>query len=71
MKNIEIYKRIQIINNKNNIGLTKSLNKLINKSKGDFIARQDADDSSDHRIKEQINIALKKSKSKIAVSKNL
>ena len=35
--------------------MTKSLNLLINKSKGDFIARQDADDYSDHeRIKEQM-----------------
>jgi len=50
-----LYEQIQIINNKNNIGLTKSLNLLINKSKGDFIARQDADDYSDHeRIKEQM-----------------
>ena len=50
-----LYNQIEIINNENNIGLTKSLNLLINKSKGDFIARQDADDYSDtERIKEQI-----------------
>jgi len=50
-----LYEQIEIINNNNNIGLTKSLNLLIDKSKGDFIARQDADDYSDpERIKEQI-----------------
>ena len=50
-----LYDQIEIINNKNNIGLTKSLNLLIDKSKGDFIARQDADDYSDpDRLKEQI-----------------
>lgn len=38
--------RIKIFQNKNNIGLTKSLNFLISKSKGKYIARQDADDSS-------------------------
>ena len=47
--------QIEIINNENNVGLTKSLNLLINKSKGEYIARQDADDYSDpERIKEQI-----------------
>jgi len=50
-----LHEQIEIINNKNNVGLTKSLNLLINKYKGDFIARQDADDYSDpERIKEQI-----------------
>tara|TARA_Y100001958_G_C21134951_1_gene475281 strand:+ start:320 stop:1039 length:720 start_codon:yes stop_codon:yes gene_type:complete len=54
-KYANLYEQIQIINNKNNIGLTKSLNLLIDKSKGDFIARQDADDYSDpQRLKEQI-----------------
>ena len=49
------YDQIEIINNKKNIGLTKSLNLLIDKSKGDFIARQDADDYSDpERLNEQI-----------------
>ena len=38
--------RIKVFNNKENIGLTKSLNILINQSKGEFIARQDADDYS-------------------------
>tara|TARA_B100000131_G_scaffold286176_1_gene295957 strand:- start:828 stop:1517 length:690 start_codon:yes stop_codon:yes gene_type:complete len=38
--------RIKVFTNKTNIGLTKSLNKLINESKGKFIARQDSDDVS-------------------------
>ena len=41
-------KRIKIFNNSRNIGLTKSLNKLLDKAKGDVIARQDADDISFH-----------------------
>lgn len=50
-----LYAQIEIINNVNNVGLTKSLNLLINKSNGDFIARQDDDDYSDPaRIKEQL-----------------
>lgn len=36
--------RIKIINNKKNIGLTKSLNIGISFAKGDYIARLDADD---------------------------
>ena len=38
--------KIKIFSNSKNIGLTKSLNILIQNSKGDFIARQDADDIS-------------------------
>lgn len=38
--------RIQIINNPHNIKLTASLNKAIAVAKGDYIARQDADDIS-------------------------
>ena len=38
--------RIKIIRNSSNIGLTKSLNKLIKDSSGDYLARQDADDIS-------------------------
>ena len=37
-------KRIKIIKNKINIGLTKSLNKGISIAQGDFIVRQDGDD---------------------------
>lgn len=43
-KNVD--KRISLFSNKKNIGLTKSLNVLISKSKGEYIARQDADDIS-------------------------
>ncbi|MEE9378019.1 MAG: glycosyltransferase family 2 protein [Candidatus Lokiarchaeia archaeon] len=47
--------RIKIIRNYNNIGLTKSLNKAIMSSKGEFIARHDVDDiSSRNRLKKQI-----------------
>jgi len=38
--------RIKIVNNKNNIGLTKSLNKGLKLARGEYIARQDADDIS-------------------------
>ncbi len=39
-------KRIKIFKNSENIGLTRSLNKLINLSNKKYIARQDADDIS-------------------------
>tara|TARA_Y100000310_G_scaffold25020_1_gene23971 strand:+ start:3460 stop:4431 length:972 start_codon:yes stop_codon:yes gene_type:complete len=39
-------KRILLIKNKQNIGLTKSLNKGLRKAKGKYIARMDADDIS-------------------------
>lgn len=52
-------KRIKVINQKN-IGLTKSLNKGILISKGDFIARQDADEISyPERLKTQIKYFIK------------
>ncbi|RLC61459.1 MAG: hypothetical protein DRI01_08460 [Chloroflexi bacterium] len=38
--------RIRVINNEQNIGLTRSLNKAISQAKGEYIARQDADDIS-------------------------
>lgn len=38
--------RIKIINNDKNIGLTKSLNKGLRLARGEYIARQDADDIS-------------------------
>lgn len=38
--------RLRVYHNKKNIGLTLSLNKLIQESKGNIIFRQDADDSS-------------------------
>ncbi len=39
-------KRIKIINNELNLGLTKNLNKAIKESKGEYLARFDADDIS-------------------------
>ncbi len=48
--------RIIIIQNKNNLGLTKSLNKGLKIAKGDYIARMDGDDIS---YKERLNIQLK------------
>ena len=53
-KNLFLYK------NEKNIGLTKSLNFLISKSRGDLIARQDSDDvSSPDRIEKQVSLMKK------------
>lgn len=47
--------RARLINNEQNIGLTKSLNKAIRQARGEYIARQDADDISlPNRFEEQI-----------------
>ena len=47
--------RIRVISNEINIGLTKSLNKAITEARGEYIARQDADDISlPNRFEEQI-----------------
>jgi glycosyltransferase EpsE len=49
-------KRIKIIYNNQNIGLTKSLNRLINMTNAKLIARQDADDVSlPNRLNAQLN----------------
>ena len=54
---LEKNKNIKFTKNKTNLGLTKSLNILIKKSSGQYIARQDADDISlHHRIQEQMQI---------------
>ena len=58
---IESYQKknntIKLIKNKTNLGLTKSLNILIEKSSGQYIARQDADDISlHHRVQEQMKL---------------
>lgn len=48
--------RIRIIENSENIGLTKSLNKAIKQARGEYIARQDADDISlPTRFQEQVS----------------
>jgi len=57
LKIIQSYhdKRIRVIENEENIGLTKSLNKAIKKARGEYIARQDADDISLlNRFEEQL-----------------
>ncbi len=47
--------RVKIITNSKNIGLTKSLNKAIKIAKGEYIARQDADDISlPERLEKQV-----------------
>ena len=52
--------RISIFTNSENIGLTKSLNKLIKNTKGELIARQDSDDySNPERIYTQVQYLLK------------
>ena len=54
-------KRIKLSRNRKNIGLTKSLNILLNKAEGGLIARQDADDVSLlSRFDEQINFITMK-----------
>jgi len=58
--------RIKIINNEKNIGLTKSLNRGLKIAKGNYIARQDADDISmperlekeTEFLKQNINVGL-------------
>ena len=48
--------RIKIIKNERNIGLTKSLNKGLRIARGEYIARQDADDvSAPDRLEKEVN----------------
>ena len=61
--------KLKVFSNTNNIGLTKSLNQLIQKSKGDYIARHDSDDISlPNRFLEQIN-AMKKNNKDICTTR--
>ena len=65
----KIDKRIKIIKNNQNLGLTKSLNSLIQISKGAYIARQDGDDHSHpERLKTQLSLCLDKNY-KVVVSR--
>lgn len=49
--------RIRVFRNEENIGLTRSLNKLLDISKGEFVARIDADDLSwEERLERQMNL---------------
>tara|TARA_B100001996_G_scaffold365121_1_gene334712 strand:+ start:136 stop:834 length:699 start_codon:yes stop_codon:yes gene_type:complete len=51
------FSNVHIYKNSINLGLTKSLNILINKSNGDLIARQDSDDTSTRqRIEKQVKV---------------
>ena len=53
-------KRIVIVRNLENLGLTKSLNKLIRMATGEFIARMDADDvCMANRFEKQIDFFIK------------
>ena len=46
--------RVRVLHNPQNIGLTKSLNRGLNAARGEYIARQDADDrSTPTRLREQ------------------
>lgn len=48
-------KRIEVFENRTNMGLTKSLNRGIKRANGEYIARQDANDSSQpKRIEKQV-----------------
>jgi len=62
-------KRIKVFINYENIGLTKSLNSILSKAKGKYIARQDADDISlPKRFEKQIEI-IQRRKFEIVVSR--
>lgn len=51
--------RINLLKNEVNLGLSKSLNKAIKQSKGEYIVRMDADDISlDNRIERQLNFMI-------------
>lgn len=55
--------RIKIIQNESNIGLTKSLNRGLQKCRGKWIARQDSDDFSyPNRLEEQLKFVEKNPK---------
>ena len=58
--------RIKVVTNKENIGLTKSLNKAIKIAQGEYIARQDGDDISlPQRFEKQIEFLEKHPEIKI------
>ena len=72
-KKYKEYKNFRLLKNDKNIGLTKSLNLLIEKTNGDFIARQDGDDYSlENRLSEQYYFMLNKGfKVSYTMAKNL
>ncbi|MCC5632355.1 glycosyltransferase [Nostoc sphaeroides CHAB 2801] len=58
--------RIRLVDNEHNLGLTRSLNKGLELAKGEFIARQDADDISEpERLAKQV--AFLETHSKVAL----
>lgn len=64
-------KRIKLFQNSENLGLIKSLNKGINVAKGQYIARQDADDISlPTRLEQEVEV-LEKQPDCILVSSNI
>jgi glycosyltransferase involved in cell wall biosynthesis len=68
-ENAKIDRRIRYFKNEVNLGLTKSLNILLEHSKGSYIARQDADDISlKSRLEIQINF-LESSSSKVVTAR--
>lgn len=49
-------KRVRVLENKTNIGLTRSLNRAIGDAKGEYVARHDADDVAlPDRFREQVD----------------
>ena len=51
--------RIRLFNNEHNLGLTRSLNRGLVEIHGEFVARMDADDISEHnRLRRQIDFLL-------------
>lgn len=53
-------KRVILLKNNKNLGLSKSLNKALKKASGDYIARMDADDiSAPERLQRQLNFFAK------------
>ncbi|MFA6016784.1 MAG: glycosyltransferase family 2 protein [Patescibacteria group bacterium] len=53
-------KRIKVFKNKENFGIAKTINKAIQKTKGRFIARMDADDIAlPKRLEKQVNFLMK------------
>ena len=70
-KYMQIDKRISLINNKKNLGLTKSLNLALKIAKYDFVARMDSDDISDiFRFEKQIEF-FKQNKNYALVGTNI
>ncbi|WP_017318943.1 glycosyltransferase family 2 protein [Mastigocladopsis repens] len=64
-------RRVKLFKNEENIGLTKSLNKGLKLAKGEYIARQDADDVSlPERFNKQVEL-LDKSPEVVLVSCNI